>query len=251
MNNISDAEFLDYAEQRFQNKRSKKTGGIAKKARVKAAKIILDATTPRHTFGSSSNSIGLNRRGVASKETGYVDVAPAGYALDTTGTVTLLNTIAQGASVNQRVGKKVVLKSLQIRGQVFNNSAAVNNDVAMLIVYDRRPTGALPAITDILVTANSSAMNNDANSGRFRILKRFDALLQGAPAATLGFGPGYSCDSFLKLRKIPTVYKAAATGAIGDIEEGALYLVTVGDEPASATLAATFSGAFRTRFIDV
>lgn len=199
----------------------------------------------------SSNSAGLNRRGVASKETGFVDVAPAGYALDTTGSVTLLNTVAQGAAVTQRIGKKIILKSLQCRGQMFNNSAAVNNDVAFLIVYDRRPTGALPAITDILVTANSIAMNNDANSGRFKILKRCDALLQGAPAATMGEGPGFSIDFYLKLRGLPTVFKAAATGAIGDIEEGALYLITIGDEAASATLAATMSAGFRTRFIDV
>ena len=46
----------------------------------------------------------------ASKETGYIDVAAADYVLDTTGSVTLLNTVAQGAAVTQRVGKKIVMK---------------------------------------------------------------------------------------------------------------------------------------------
>ena len=31
------------------------------------------------------------------QETGYIDVAAADYVLDTTGSVTLLNTVAQGA----------------------------------------------------------------------------------------------------------------------------------------------------------
>ena len=46
-----------------------------------------------------------------------------------------------------------------------------------MIVYDKRPTGALPTVSDILVSASSSAMNNDANTGRFSILKRHDDIL--------------------------------------------------------------------------
>ena len=42
----------------------------------------------------------------ASKEAGYIDVAAADYVLDTTGSVTLLNTVAQGAAVTQRVGRR-------------------------------------------------------------------------------------------------------------------------------------------------
>lgn len=185
----------------------------------------------------------------ASKETGYVDVASNDYALDTTGSITLLNTIAQGASVNQRVGKKVVLKSLQCRGQSFNNSAATGNDVAFLIVYDKRPTGALPAITDILNTANSRAMNNDANSGRFRIMKRVDCMMTGNDT-NITDTTYMSQDFFLDLKGVQTVFKAATTGAIADIEQGALYLVTVGTA-AAGTGAAALRVGFRCRFLDV
>lgn len=201
---------------------------------------------------------GLNRRGTASKETGYVDLAAANYALDTTGSVTLIATIAQGASVNQRVGKKIILKSLQCRGYMQNNATALSNDVAYLIVYDKRPTGALPAVTDILVTASANSFNNDANSGRFRILKRVDNLLIGnvsqtAPPVSDGnMSDLYAVgeDWFLDLKGLPSVFKAAGTGAIGDIEEGALYLVTVGQRAAGTTAAAA-NLAFRTRFVDV
>jgi len=195
---------------------------------------------------------GLNRRGVASQETGFVDVAATSYNLDTTGSIALLNTVAQGASVSQRVGKKIQLKSLQFRGSVANSSTAVTNDCAMMIVYDKRPTGSLPAITDILVTANSSAFLNDANSGRFTILKRLDFLLVGNPTAVANYQPNMAAtlDSWLSLKGLPTIYKAAGTGAIGDIEQGALYLVTVGST-AAGTAAATLGAAFRLRFIDV
>jgi len=193
---------------------------------------------------------GLNRRGVASQETGFVDLAEASYPCDTTGTITLLATIPQGASVSQRVGKKVMLKSIQARGYVQNNSAASFNDIAILVVYDKRPTGSLPAITDILTSASSAAMNNDANSGRFRILKRMDFALCGAQATSNGDGQASSADFYLSLKGLPSVFKAAGTGAIGDIEQGALYLITVGMN-AAGTTAAVSRFVFRTRYIDV
>ena len=187
-----------------------------------------------------------------SKETGYVDVASASYALDTTGSVTLLNTIAQGTSVTQRVGKKVSLKSLQARGTISSNSATIVNDVAYMIVYDKRPTGALPTISDILTSAAPTSMNNDNNAGRFRILKRVDAVLIGntTAAANTTDSTIQGADWFLNLKGLQTVYKAAATGAIADIEEGALYLVTIGGT-AAGTGAGFMQTAFRTRFVDI
>jgi hypothetical protein len=172
--------------------------------------------------------------------------------MDTTGTVTLLNTVAQGASVNQRVGKKIVLRGIQCRGYINNGTTANVNDVAMLLVYDKRPTGALPTIADILVSANANAMNNDANAGRFRILKRQDDVLMGNAGAAANYLDSMykAMDWWLDLKNLPVVYKAAATGAIGDIEEGALYLVTVGNI-AAGTAAANMSAGFRLRFKDI
>ena len=149
-------------------------------------------------------------------------MAAADYVLDTTGSVTLLNTVAQGAAVTQRVGKKIVMKGLQCRGNLQNGSTANSNDVAFMIVYDKRPTGALPTVSDILVSASSSAMNNDANTGRFSILKRHDDILIGNLTAAANWTEATvkSCDWWLDLTSKPVVYKAAGTGAIGDIEEG-------------------------------
>lgn len=183
------------------------------------------------------------------KETGYVDTATAIYNLDSTGSIALIPTVAQGTSVNQRIGKKVALKSLQSRGYVLNSATATVNDCAVLIVYDKRPTGALPAITDILVSASAQALNNDANSGRFKILKRMDFMLIGNSTATTEC-TAMSSDFYLSLQGLPLIFKAAGTGTIADIEEGALYLVTVGIT-AAGTAAAQASLSFRTRFVDV
>lgn len=185
-------------------------------------------------------------------EMGFVDLAAVNYPMDTTGSVTLLNTVAQGAAVTQRVGKKIVMKGLQCRGNMFNNSTGLWNDAAFMVVYDKRPTGALPTVTDILVSASSNSMNNDANAGRFSILKRHDCVLLGNTTAAANLTDLSVVDStwWLDLKSKPVTYKAAGTGAIGDIEEGALYLVTIGSNVAGTT-AATAQLAFRLRFIDV
>lgn len=201
---------------------------------------------------SSRQKTALARLVAASKETGYIDVAAASYAFDTTGSVTLLNAVPQGAAVTQRVGKKIVMKGLQCRGLMNANSAALINDVVFLIVYDKRPTGSLPSISDILVSVSPQAMNNDANGGRFQILKRHDAIILGntTAASNLTEASALSADWWLDLKQKPVVYKAAGTGAIADIEEGALYLVTVGANVAG-TSAAVLQASFRTRFLDV
>lgn len=196
----------------------------------------------------------MKRMVAASKETGFVDTASAVYNFDTTGTIALIATVPQGTTVNSRVGKKVMWKSLQARGYAQNNTTAIYNDCAFLVVYDKRPTGALPAITDILNTASSVSFNNDNNSGRFQILKRWDGELIGPVTGVIATQQltersAISTDFFLDLHKKQGVFKGLGTGAIADIEEGALYFVTVG-QVVAGTAAALAQMAFRVRFYD-
>lgn len=199
-------------------------------------------------FGSSRYMAAMSAR--AAKETGYVDVALSTYPLDTTGSVTHLTIVPQGTAVTNRVGKKIALKGLQCRGFANSGISAILNNVAFMIVYDKRPTGSLPAVTDILVSANASSMNNDNNSGRFQILKRWDDVFVGASASPTATKPITNTDWWLDLKGRQTVYKAAATGQIADVEEGALYLVTVGSNAAGGT-AAELTVGFRLRFLDI
>ena len=186
---------------------------------------------------------------VVNKESGFVDTAVTSYNMNTTGSIALLNTVPQNASTNGRVGKKIMLKSLQVRGNVYNNTTATFNDCSVIIVYDKRPQTTLPAITDILNSATSRSFNNDQNSGRFRILKRLDFVLIGN-ATSLTEATTKDADFFLSLRNLETVYKAAGTGAIGDQEQGSLLVVTVGNNVAGNTAAVAQLG-FRLRYVDI
>lgn len=183
------------------------------------------------------------------KENGFVDLALATYNCDTTGTITLLATIPQGVSVNSRVGKKAKYVSIQTHGSVVSGASTTFSDAAILIVYDKKPREALPAITDILVSATSRAFNNDAGSDRFVVIRRYDVLNVGNSATPATGLEAVDFDHFVPLRDLPIQFAAAATGAMGDIEEGALYLVTVGSAAPGAT-ASTLAAGFRVRFKD-
>lgn len=205
----------------------------------------------RRLIAAGLRNLPVSRAYFGSKSTGFVDLASTTYNMDTTGSITLLATIPQGASVNSRIGKKITLTSIQMRGNAYSGTTTLTAEGAVLIVYDRRPTGTLPAITDILVSASSRAFNNDDNAGRFKILRRYDNNFIGN-TNTAGQSTSktmYDMDDYIKLNK-PAVFKSVGTGVIGDIEQGALYLVTVGTNVAGTT-APILSAGFRVRFKDV
>jgi len=215
--------------------------------RAKSAKTAIKSQ--RTAMQAAKRVANVNQR----RNAGYVDLAAAAYPMDNAGaaaSIALIATIAQGAAVTQRIGKKAAYKSLQMRGYIGQGSTATVNDVALLIVYDKEPTGILPAITDILNTATAQSFLNDTNSDRFRILRRFNHTLTGNLATPATGNEIQDLDEYIDLKGLPVQFKAAATGAIGDIAVGALYVVTVGSQPPGTTAASAQVG-FRTRFMDV
>lgn len=186
-------------------------------------------------------------------EAGFVDFPTATINLDTTGYVQLLAVVPVGPSSNERIGKRIMLKSLQLRGSVWSGTNGVVARYAWMIVYDKRPTMALPTLTDIIDTASPLSFNNDDNSGRFRILRRMD----GVQLGDITPGSGNLLDNsygvvkeFIDLKGKPTVFKSAGTGSMGDIEEGALYFVAIGDQ-APGPAAPSLGIHARIRYVDV
>lgn len=184
-------------------------------------------------------------------EAGFVDLGAASYPLDTTGSVDLIAIVPVGPSTNERIGKRIMWKSLQVRGQCVAGTAGVTARGCWLIVYDKRPTGIIPSVTDIVESTSADAFNNDDNSGRFRILRRNDVYVVGSTTTPVGVpDTGYAINDYIDLKGKPSTFKSAGTGGIGDIEEGALYLVTYGNNLAVGT-PALLAVTFRTRYVDV
>jgi len=159
--------------------------------------------------------------------------------------ITLLNGIAQGTAVGQRIGRKTVLKSLLVRWQISTWQGVTR----ILVVYDHNPNGALPLIADILTNPGVlgiNAPNNLGNSDRFLILKDFypgkDFSLTMGATASIG-------DSFfIKLPDggLQNQWTDATTGTIADVTTGAIYIMSVSISAASPVIFTS-----RIRYTDV
>lgn len=99
----------------------------------------------------------------------------AANAADTWGTALLLNGIEQGTAGYERIGTKIMLKSLAFRGYMAIPAAETGMDFARLVIlYDRRPDRTAIA-TGAQIFAQDSPYGliqsfNKQYAGRFQIL---------------------------------------------------------------------------------
>ena len=135
--------------------------------------------------------------------------------------ITEINCIRQDATVAGRIGNKVVIKSIHCK---FNMTAAdaVTATVRAMLVYDRQPTGAFPAITDILLDqplggANGMGGLNIANKSRFSVIR--DQYFAIDKAQSLEIPVNW----YIKGRW--EVEFGANAGSIGDFRTGAIYFI--------------------------
>lgn len=175
-----------------------------------------------------------------------------------------LNATVAGANESNRIGRKISMRSVQIRGAVYPyqaGAAPIRDFIRLILVYDRQPNGAAPALADVLEdvdqagtrTTTSFSGLNLSNADRFKVLRDWHwampvANLAGAasgdeqvsdPGATL-----MSIKAFVKLNGLETHYNAGAAGTIADITTGALFLLAVG---LSAEANAQYRFLFDTR----
>lgn len=195
-------------------------------------------------------AVAANMRRLGSRHSLYKDAAAATYAMNTTGSIQTLVDLAQGTSQQQRIGKRAFWKNIQVRGLVQSDSTTAIAHGAWMLVYDKRPhpSGTMPSITDVLESASSLAFTKADNHDRFSILCRRQYVFLGTTTPSTG-KEAYDVNEFVKVNR-KVVFKSAATGALADIEEGAIYLVTIGNL-AAGTNDANATLAFRFTFRDV
>lgn len=186
-------------------------------------------------------------------------------AADTTGAFVLLNGMVRGtdASAN-RIGRKILVKQILIKGSVATNLA--NNfaaggvcggqDVRMIVFVDRDSNGVAPLVTDVLVTSSSLSHYNLDNRDRFKIL--YDKMYWLAQASNTAAGgnvaaaaspQGFTIDVDIPCN-IVTIYNSNVNGNATDIQSGAIWILTVGSSAASSTNAAGYDLSTRIRFTD-
>lgn len=224
------------------------------------SKYVLAKKTSGFKRNSSSTYAARNRAPRATRgffnrpgELKYSDVAAAAYAVDTVGSVTLLNGVAVGDDATNRDGRQIFNRSVHVQGILNPVDANTNNHFArIMVVWDSQPnSGTIASITDILAAQTSISNTNLNNRERFTILRDWKTAMGAVDSTatqTYAAAPTVAkVDMFINLKGVTTTY-SGTTGVIGSIATGALLLVTLGSTGVGFGSAAFLSS--RLRFSD-
>lgn len=169
-------------------------------------------------------------------------------AVDTTGSIVTLNGIARGDSISERIGRKVQMRSVHIRGHMQSTTTTGTAQMGrVLLVYDRQTNGAVPGITDVLDAIGSTSHRNLSTTMRFRVL--MDRLYPLPDQTGDGEHLQLPVNEYMKIN-LPVHFNNGDAGTVADITTGGLYLITLGDNAAGVT-AGTFAVKTRVRYTDV
>lgn len=182
-----------------------------------------------------------------------IDTANALYAFHTTGSITLLNGIATGTDYTERIGRRVNVTAIQMRGFAYNDivGPCLVNSCRLMLVLDNQVNGVSATVADILTSVNANSFMNMNNRERFKVLYdkqvTFGPLDKTANQAIAGGTQTATFNCYKKVN-IPVVFEGTAA-TIGSISAGAIYLVCVGSTTPGVG-DAILQAQFRIRFID-
>lgn len=145
-----------------------------------------------------------------------------------------------GGTINQRIGRKVHLKSLRIRGIVgtapsTTGAAYPPCQIRLLLVLDMQTNATQLNSEDVMQapsTATALACTNSRQAlsqlGRFRVLKDKTFVIQDPNIisnAIAGAGRMVPFKFNIPLKNMVVTFNAAATGGIGDIVDNSFHII--------------------------
>lgn len=218
--------------------------------------------TRKATFTSTSTSpfvVPSARR----PEVGAIDTLLISPVIPVTaaGSITVLNPCAEGSDTNNRKGREIILRSVEVRGRLYsaNPSGAHAGQLArVLLVYDAGPRGTIATTQDIISDVSNTTIgdanpsgflfNNLNNKGRFKILGEQTFTFGEVGTANIETNEHFLVSMYRKFN-LPAAFKDSATG-MASILQGAIYLVVLGTNTAASSAFYSFTGSTRVRFID-
>jgi len=184
------------------------------KARVIGGKVLkYKATAP--VSGSFRS-----RQMVPIGELKNVDTSISG-TVNTSGTaVTLgvLNLIAQGPGQTERIGRRVTLRTLQIRLVITMQTSSVGaSPFRLLVVFDRQNNAASTSVLSVVNTDTMLSFKNLSNERRFLTL-----MDEWIPAIGTG-GPQSICVTrYIKMNNLVQEFNTGASALVSSITTGSI-----------------------------
>lgn len=205
---------------------------------VRAA-MLLRGRTENHTFDPASNGVTYNCTSdapVAVSASGYVTAAASAI---------VINQVPQGTSSITRLGRRIVMKNLLVRGAIAaSNTVQASQPVRVCLVYlpsmDRTVTTMPPH--NVIWTAQSPyALRQITDNVDFKIIRQWDCLIGGERDAATTGQEVYWINEMVNLGALEAVWSSSNTnGSFDDMDKGGLCLyfqsLAVNANPITANL---------------
>lgn len=144
----------------------------------------------------------------------------------TTGTITLLSSMAQGDTSETRNGNSIRSKSISIKGSVV--AGTQTNELRYILFLDKNSNGVIPTATELLEADSVIARYNDDNMGSRFIILQDKRVPMGFNDTTNHYAAGDMNVSWSMYKKLFGHAKFDGTGAgQADAVSGHLYLYMV------------------------
>jgi len=161
----------------------------------------------------------------------------------------------RGDSLSTRLGDRILLTSLMLRGRlvapsVIANGEGVGSFVDLFVIHDKIPTGTFP-VPGLLFTASSIAqgygmLQDPSFRDRFSLLFRYRYQLNGCAKTSTatavyqqdGDRTVLPIDLNLTLNKTMAFATTNSTGSLAAVVKGGLYLVAGSNQPLAGSVGA-------------
>lgn len=168
--------------------------------------------------------------------------------------VSLINGVATGTDVTNRIGRKITHNYVEVKAFIQSSATGSSDGGFWAIILDRQSDGTTPAFTDIydtsVITVGGIAPRNTlVNQDRFRVLAQEDFL-----TTLSGNDKPYYLSRFIDLRGMKdtdrTVNFNSTGSAASDINQGSIWFVAACCVSLTAT-PVTVKAGIKYRFTDV
>lgn len=247
---------------------------LSKKMKARRVKDMSTAQLMRRA--ASYQAARPQYRALVGRQTGelkgvdtVLSLSPIISTTNTNASSFVLNLIDPGTGSYNRIGRKVGMKSLRLKGSISFNytpsatGVVVGNNVRMVVVWDKQTNGALPVWSDIFgyTPQNGTEASTIMSQPRYDNMARFQILsdriiepqtLVGNVASTGTVEQQASFDVYLSLAgKVTTYGGQTVSQTIADISTGGLYVFfRAANNTASNIAVVDADSVARLRYID-
>lgn len=244
-------------------KRSRTAGGYVKTYATKRRRtgtVVVAGSRPMAPLATRGFfPVNRSRYRGSNPERKVYDIAVGTVQCNTSSQPVLIYVPVLGTDYTNRVGRKTVAKTVQVRGRcvlepsvpVTGTTTAPSQQARCIVFVDYQPNATIATTTELLNTADPGSPLNLNNRDRFKVLLDkeyvFDAWQLGSTSTWNRTIHGVK---MFKNINIESVFNGVNGGTIADISSGAIYMLWLGSNTAGTNTDINAYVSTRVRFVD-